>query len=208
MSIINFDRNGNRKESFIGCVIGEREHFWLDGMLEVNALVWNAETKKIESIQTGYFAITGQNQCDATHTIDCTPETAREVIRSLKSSALFKYAVSVAEERAKIKKGCKAIVTRGRKIKPGTVINVFWTGEKETYQSRKYSWLHETESITGGFTEDGQKIFVKTEYLKRLDPTPAPTAKERKAIIKRLISNAARTETGNCINLLSLAANR
>ena len=72
------------------------------------------------------------------------------------------------------------------------MLEVFWVGEKETYKSRQYSWMHETEMIAGCYDENGNKVWIKAEYLKSIDQIKSPNAKERKKFIKAYIEKAAR----------------
>jgi hypothetical protein len=166
---------------------------WLDGMLEVHADVWDAEKNRIESVQVGYYGSDGCNcMGDISADIDATEETKRAVRRHLKKLAIEKYCDSLAEKKGKIEKGIDAEVVRGRKVKKGTRLEVFWVGEKETYKSRQYSWMHETETIAGCHTEDGDTVWIKAEYLKRLTPFETPNSKKRRAIVKALVNNYAR----------------
>ena len=91
----------------------------------------------------------------------------------------------------KVSKGRKVEVVKGRKVKKGTQLDVFWVGERETYKSRQYSWMHETEEVAGCYDEDGNKVWIKTEYLKPIDKLKAPNAKERKKFIKAYIKDRA-----------------
>lgn len=178
----------NGQETYKGAVIGEREHMWMDGMLEVFAVVWDDE-EGIKEIQTGYIGSDGRNFMEMSHHIDATPETLVKVRKYAKIKAAKKYAKQLAEKRGKIERGCKAEVVRGRKVKKGTYVEVFWVGEKETYQSRQYSWMHEYETIAGCHTENGETVWIKAEYLRRLDRPACPSSKDRKREISRLVKN-------------------
>jgi hypothetical protein len=53
----------NGVESYIGCVYGRKDHWWLDGMLEVFAEVWDSEKHESKMIQVGYY---GADNCNLT----------------------------------------------------------------------------------------------------------------------------------------------
>ena len=192
MAIYEINKAGEREVTFAGCVIGERTHFWMDGMMDEYAIVWCEEKGTIENVQTGYVGIDGTNLMGMGYDIDCTPATARKVLKALKKDAYSAFAKHVGEDKHRIEKGCVAEVVRGRKVPAGTVLNVFWVGERETFMSKKHYWLHETESVTGGKTADGEKFYVKTEYLKRLDVPASPCRKERDAFVKAYVRERAR----------------
>lgn len=178
--------------SYIGCVLGERSHMWLDGMEDVYAVVWDDETGKVKTVKTGYYGIDGNNLMGMYHEVDVTPETTRKVLRALKAEAVKSYAESVKAEKEAIKKGVEAVVIRGRKIPKGTKLSVFWVGERPTYRSRQYDFMNETELIAGAYDENGNKVWIKAEYLKRTDRPKSPVASERKKYIKEYVRQAAR----------------
>jgi len=82
------DKNGT---TFEGAVLKINEHYWMDGMLEETAVVWNSETQTIEYQQVGYYGIDGQNLCGCSYEVDATPETWKQVIRYLKPLALAAF---------------------------------------------------------------------------------------------------------------------
>lgn len=62
-------------------------------------------------------------------------------------------------------------VVKGRKVPKGTILNVFWLGEKPTYRARTLRnqgcrWANETETIAGCKNENDEVIWIKAEYLK------------------------------------------
>lgn len=64
-------------------------------------------------------------------------------------------------------------VVKGRKIPKGTKLEVFWMGERPTYKTQQLRksgcrWANETEMIAGCYNENGEKVWIKTEYLKYL----------------------------------------
>ena len=95
------------------------------------------------------------------------------MIDTYRIKACKAFEKSVLEEKQKIQKGIKALVVRGRKVKQGTVLNLFWVGERPNYIGRQ-------ELLAGGYTELGQKVWIKAEYLKNITEIKSPNAKERK----------------------------
>ena len=156
MPIINKDNS----ESYIGCVLSTYDHFWMDGMMDEYATVYDAETDSIKSIQVGYYGSDGCNLLGMGAKIDYTTATARAVIRHYKKSALQAFENSVIAEKSAIHKNDIVKVIRGRKVKKGTQLQVFWIGEKPTYQATKYSWCHDTELIAGCYDENGCKVWI------------------------------------------------
>lgn len=185
MAII--DKNNN--VSYIGAVIGERSHMWMDGMEDVFAIVYNSELNEIKEVQTGYYGSDGHNLMETEMKVDLNKENARAIIKLLKKWALQEFSTSVKAEKQAIKKGRKAEVIKGRKVKKGTILEVFWIGEKETYKSRQYSWMNETETIAGCHDEHGNVIWIKAEYLKNITEIKSPSAKDRKLFVKNYIKN-------------------
>lgn len=62
-------------------------------------------------------------------------------------------------------------VIKGRKVPKGTVLKVFWIGERETYRTRTLKrqgcrWANETETVAGCYNENGEKVWIKSEYCK------------------------------------------
>lgn len=179
-------------ESYKGAVLAEESHMWMDGMEDVTAVVWDASSASIKRIQVGYYGIDGTNLAGGEAIIDATPETKHAVRKMLKSKAYAAFCDSVTEYKNSIHKGTNAEVIRGKKVKPGTILNVFWVGERPTYRSRSCPWMHETETIAGCHDAAGNKIWIKAEYLKNIDPLKSPNAKERRKFIKAYVERNAR----------------
>ena len=62
-------------------------------------------------------------------------------------------------------------VVRGRKVPKGTMLKVFWIGVRDTYRTKTLkrqgcSWANEKEEVAGCYTENGDKVWIKTEYCK------------------------------------------
>lgn len=185
MTMIKNTRTG--EIAYVGATFAESEHFWLDGMLEVFAESWNMETHEIVSTQVGYFGIDCRNMCSCEWKIDISAEAARDMIRTVKRNAAKAFAESVIEEKQRIAKGRNCVVVRGRKVPKGTKINVFWVGERPTYRSRHYDWMNETETVAGGYTSDGMKVWIKADYLKVIDGIKSPDRRNREAFIREYV---------------------
>lgn len=186
--------------AYKGATFAETEHFWADGMLEVSADSWDIEKHEIVSTQVGYYGIDCRNMYDCALKIDIGTDAARDMIRTVKASAAKAFADAVIEEKQRIAKGRNCVVVRGRKVPKGTKINVFWVGERPTYRSRNYEWMTETETVAGGYTEDGMKVWIKADYLKVIDGIKSPDRRNREAFIRNyvernvplIVRNAAR----------------
>lgn len=184
----------NGEVTYEGQVIGIREHMWADGMLDEFAEVWDIESHEYKSIQVGYYGADGRNLYGRSYAeVDLSEEAKRDMYRTLKrTDALVAYQRSVIDAKKAITKGTHAEVIRGRKVAKGTRVEVFWVGERETYRSRQYSWMNEYEEIAGCYDEDGNKLWIKVEYLKNIDPLKSPRASERKKFIKAYTKDAMR----------------
>lgn len=176
--------NKNGETSYIGQVIRITDHMWMDGMLDEYAVVWDMDEHTTKHIQVGYYGCDGQNMMDTNAKVDMTAEVARDIKRTLKRESYRAFEKSVNDYKKEIRKGSNVEVVRGRKVAKGTKLNVFWVGEKETYKSRQYSWMHETELIAGCYNEAGEKVWIKAEYLKVTDTFKSPNRHEREKFIK------------------------
>ena len=180
------------KTEYEGLVIRVDEHMWMDGMLEVNAVVWDMDIHATKHIQVGYYGSDGRNLCGAIDVdIDLSREAKRDILRTIKHNEAPKaFERSVIAAKTAISKGTKAEVVRGRKVKKGTKLEVFWVGDRLTYQAQRYGYS-EYETIAGCYDEDGNKVWIRTDYLKNIDPIKSPRAAERKKFIKAyVIENA------------------
>lgn len=172
---------------YIGCVIGTFTHCWLDGMDEEIAVVWDMESHERKNVTFGYYGIDGSNLAGGVANVDLSNEAARDIIKTRKDSFIRQYNDMMKAERARVAVGREAVVVRGNKIKKGTVLKVFWIGERETYMSRQYSYRHEYEKVAGCFDKDGNKVWIKVDYLKNISEIPSPTAKERRSMMNSYV---------------------
>lgn len=180
----------NGQEMYKGAVLREHEHMWMDGMLEVHTIVWDMDEHKERWIQTGYYGADGNNLNGGMYSnivFEVSADVARDIIRTMKRRAVDEYCRSVTEERSRVCKGRKAVVVRGRKVRKGTELDVFWVGERETFRSRRYSWMHETETVAGCYDADGNKVWIKVEYLENATKIKSPVAGERDKFIKAYV---------------------
>lgn len=174
MALIMSD--GSRK--YEGAVIKTWDRYWLDGMISEYALVWNLEKHEYKTVDIGYYGSEGYDFIGVRTEIEISTEVARDIIRSTKQMALISYSRVVQEKKRKIEPGIRALVVRGRKIPKGTELEVFWVGERTTYTG------YGTEKIAGCRDEAGNKVWIKTEYLKNITPLKSPAATERKKYLK------------------------
>lgn len=180
----------NGKISYAGAVIEEREHYYMDGMLDVSAIVWDMDNHCGKQIQVGYYGSDGCNLCgDSYADVEISTEVARDIIKTKKMIALKEFCASVVHHKESVEAGVRAEVVRGRKIPKGTILDIFWVGERPTYRGRQCPWLNEYEDIAGAYDENGNKVWIKAEYLKRVDKVKSPNRKEREKFVKAWIHN-------------------
>ena len=171
--------------SYKGAVLKTWDRYWLDGMTSEYALVWDLENHEYKTIDIGYYGIDGYNFIGIKAQVEVSTEVARDIIRTLKKDAQFDFARAVKNKKNKIEAGIQAVVIRGRKIPKGTELDVFWVGEKPTYTG------YGTETIAGCKDKNGNKIWIKADYLKNITPLKSPNSHERKKYIKWYIKKNA-----------------
>lgn len=182
------DRDG--KVSFQGAVLKTWDKYWLDGMIEEFALVWDTGKHEYRTVTIGYYGSDFQDLIGTKAEIEVSRGVARDILRCLKQNAYRAYAESVIEAKKRVGPGTRAEVIRGRKVPKGTKLTVFWTGERQTYWSR-CSGINETELIAGAYDDKGNKVWIKAEYLKSIDPVKSPTPAERRKFIKSYVRGRA-----------------
>ena len=165
---------------YSGAVVDTSEHYWMDGMVSEYALVWDMEKHQYETVNTGYYGVDGYDFIGTKVEIDISTEVAKDIIRTLKQNAYKDFCRSVIEKKNLIEAGITVRVVRGRKIPKGTELEVFWVGEKPTYTG------YGKELIAGCKDKDGNKVWIKAEYLIK-----SPNAKEREKYIKWYIKKNA-----------------
>lgn len=168
------------KTTFAGAVIRVRDRVWHDGMTEEWADVWNGSHE--ESIQVAYYGCDYRNLMgDITASPDLSPENARAILRSRKADARKVFSACVSLWKKSVQAGDQAVVIRGRKIPKGTILSVFWVGEREN------RFTGEMEKLAGCHDSAGRKIWVKAEYLQPQTARKNPTAAERRAFMRAYI---------------------
>ncbi len=172
--------------SYAGAVIDTWDHCWADGMVEETALVWELEKHEYKTVRIGYYAADGHDFVGIQAEVEVSMEVARDILRTMKTSALQSFCRSVREKKERIEPGITAQVIRGRKIPKGTVLEVFWVGEKPTYTG------YGTEMIAGCKDKEGNKVWIKAEYLKNITPLKSPKAAERKKYMKWYVERNAK----------------
>lgn len=182
---------GNGERAYEGAVVRLDEKHWMDGMISEYAIAWDMDEHEFKTIEVGYYGCDGRNLMGKCATVDVSTEVARDILRTMKSRAVNAYCKEVQSEKDAIKAGREAVIVRGRKYPKGTRVSVFWVGERETYMSRQYSWMHETEKVAGCHDEDGNKIWIKAEYLKNITKVDTPSAADRRRFIRDYVRRAA-----------------
>jgi len=163
--------------SFKGAVIKTWDHYWIDGMVSEYALVWNIEKHEYETVNIGYYGSDGHDFIGIKCEVEVSEIISRDILKHTKKSAIYSFCQSVIEKKSRIEAGIDAVVVRGRKVQKGKKLNVFWVGERPTFTG------YGTEGIAGCYDEQGNKIWIKADYLKNVTPLKSPTVKERKKYI-------------------------
>lgn len=179
-------------KSYEGAVLSIEDKMWADGMYEEWAVCWDSEKQEIKRISFGYYGIDGTNLAGGSAAVDATPETWRKVLRSFRQDANKAFCKSVTEYKRGIRKGIHAEVIRGKKVPKGTIVEVFWVGERPTFRSRNYSWMQETETVAGCYDENRNKFWIRADYLKSVDLIKSPGAKERRKFIQNYMQTKAK----------------
>ena len=156
-------------EKYIGRTFHWSSHYLWDGISTIYLRTWNMDTHAEEIVAIG------DNYDTSTETL------LNDVVFGLKPEVLLDAQVTyyrrskdaweryVAQERSRICKDRRARVVRGRKVRVGTEIEVFWVGERMAYYQPRYG-SGVTETIAGGYDDAGNKVWVKAEYLENLTP--------------------------------------
>lgn len=171
--------------SYAGAVLETWDHYWADGMVEETALVWDMKKHEYKTVKIGYYGADGHDFIGIQAEVDVSEEVARDILRTLKVGALQSFCRSVKEKKERIEPGIQAMVIRGRKIPKGTELEVFWVGEKPAYMG------YGTEMIAGCKDKEGNKVWIKAEYLKNISPLKSPKAAERKKYMKWYVKKNA-----------------
>lgn len=168
-----------------GAVLEIWDRYWLDGMISEYARVWDVEKHEYKTVNIGYYGSDYHDFIGTQAEVEVSTEVARDIIRTLKTRAWRSFSESVRTKKEKIEPGIQALVIRGRKIPKGTELEVFWVGEKPAYTG------YDTEMIAGCKDADGNKVWIKAEYLKNITPIKSPVAAERKKYLKWYVKKNA-----------------
>ena len=166
--------------TYTGCVLNIWERNGRDDS-DFYATVWDEEKGKVidvmyDTTRCGGFACAE---------IDATKETLRKAYRYFFNDArkFFDEVANEAQAR-RIAKGCSAVVVRGRKIKKGTVGEIFWVGSVYNY----YTYRNEDRV---GILVDGQKVFLPLDYVQKINwESEKMTGETRKEAIRKMARKA------------------
>ena len=177
----------NGKTMYEGQVIGEYDHMWSDGMLEEYAVVWDMEVHDTRDIQVGYSGADGRNLMgDISYKIDYTEAVVQDVIETMRKRGLYAFERETERMKHTVLRGDRVRVIRGRKIPKGTELTVFWIGDRPDYTG------YRTETIAGCKTDNGDKVWIKYDYLETLETRPDPTEDERKDFVRDYVKDNVR----------------
>ncbi len=115
--------------------------------------------------------------------IDATPDVLRKLYRWYKKNATIDFDMRNEEMAQKPAKGDQVMVIKGRKVKKGTIAEVFWAGTR----FNPYSYQDE-ERV--GLVVDGEKVFISAENVEVLWwADKLVTGKARKEKIRKMAVN-------------------
>ena len=140
------------ENAYEGCVLDWWEH---NGAWDSDwyALVWDEGTQSVETVEY----MTTRGGCYGTAKIDATFETIRKVYRYYKKDQKKFFDEHFNKDQAKkIRKGDTVRIIKGRKIKKGLEVPVFWAGTRYNPYSRM------TEERIG-VEVDGERVFISAE---------------------------------------------
>ena len=158
-------------------------HYWLDGMDEDIARYYDPETNTIEQKTVYYGGVDGQNLAGYSANVDFTEEMCRLYIHNNRQKANESFAAIMLTYKQKVRKGSNVEVIKGRKVKIGTKLNVFWIGKKPTYFASKNPWCDETFTLLGCHDSNNKTVWIDADYVKVIDHINNPNAKVRKRIM-------------------------
>lgn len=147
--------------SYEGAVLTTRERNWRDDS-DFYALVWDGGRVKEVTYATTR-AWTYKNGAS----VDATPEVQRAARKWIARNA-FPHALAALRElrsrgACQINRGDEVFAWKGRKVKPGTVGRVFWTGF-----GRSYRYHEQPPARIGIELESGEKVFAAASNFVRI----------------------------------------
>ena len=167
------DINGKEEVLYEGCVLNWFEH---NGYHDSDwyAEVWDEETGSVELVEY----MTTRCGCFGKAEVDATPDVLRKAYRYYKGVAKPWFERYNVEQAKKIRKGDTVRIVKGRKVKKGSVVKVFWAG---TVYNR-YSRMEEDRI---GVEVDGERVFISAENAEPVGWEDRMIhGRERKALIR------------------------
>lgn len=144
------------------------------------AIVWDDAEQKVKTINYATTRCAGYGDAE----IDADGYAIRKAYGYYKKQCREIFDKHVNQKNAmKIEKGDIVIITKGRKIKKGTVAKCFWAGTRYNAYSR-----HDEQRI--GLEVDGEKVFTNADNAEPVDwQNKLLTGKERKEAIRTMAIN-------------------
>lgn len=111
--------------------------------------------------------------------LDATDEVLRQVYRHIKKSTAASFRRYNVEQAKKVRKGDTVRIIKGRKVKKGLEVPVFWAGTRYNRYSRQ-----EEERI--GVEVDGERVFIDAGNAEPVDwESRLIHGKRRKQMIRK-----------------------
>ena len=139
------------------------------------AEVWDDETQSIKQVEF----MTTRAYCYGHAELDATDEVLRKVYRKNKKDAAKSFVGFNLRQAKKIRKGDTVRIVKGRKVKKGLEVPVFWAGT--TYNR----WSRQNEERIG-VDVDGERVFISAENAEPVGwESRLIHGKKRKKMIRR-----------------------
>ena len=151
MAVYINNGDGVTKEYYRGCVVhwyernGYEDSDWY-------ADVWDEETQELKAVLFDTTRAGGSGHAE----LDATDDVLRKVYRFKKRLATSRFDYKNVEKAKKARKGDTVRIIKGRKVKKGLEVPVFWAGTRYN----RYSRMDE-ERI--GVEVDGERVFIAAE---------------------------------------------
>ncbi len=171
---------GKTEPEYVGCVLSTYERNGYNDS-DWYAVCWDEQKQAVVEVEYDTTRA-GGGGCAK---IDATEETLRKVYRWYKNIGRSLFDDHTNPETAKkVRKGDTVKVIRGRKVKKGTVGEVFWLGTRYNQYSR-------CEEDRVGIEVDGERMFLNADYVEVVNwEAKLVTGRERKKAIRNFAVNS------------------
>ena len=166
--------NGKTITSYEGCVLS---HYERNGYEDSDwyAVVWDEEEQEVKNVE--YMTTRFPSSGDAK--VDATKDVLRKAYRYYKKLATPYVDRQILQDAARIRKGDVVRIVKGRKVKIGSEVTVFWAGTRYN----PYSRVNENRI---GVEVNGERIFIASQNAEVVGwENRVLHGKKRKELIRR-----------------------